>query len=248
MPKNFKLEICLDSVESAIIAQVAGADRVELCANLSEGGTTPSIGMIHAVRQSIYIPLHVIIRPRGGDFNYSYIEFEVMKSDIKEIKQAGADGVVLGILNPDGTIDVERTRELVILARPMSVTFHRAFDMAIDPKQALEDIIKTGADRLLTSGQQKSAMEGIELITTLVEQAGNRITIMPGAGVNEGNIADIIKSTRATEIHMTANSIIPCSMQFLPSHITMGSNPSSGFDIVRTDYDKVKSLVDMEIE
>lgn len=242
------MEICLDSVESAIIAQVAGADRIELCANLSDGGTTPSIGMITAVRQSIYIPLHVIIRPRAGDFNYSYIEFEVMKSDIQEIKRAGADGVVFGILNPDGTIDVERTRELIILARPMSVTFHRAFDMSSEPMQAFEDIIKTGADRLLTSGQQKTAEDGMALIARLVEQAGNRIVVMPGAGINESNIEQLVKTTHANEIHMTANTTIPCNTQFKPSHVSMGRNHNSEFEILRTDYDKVKRLVDMEIE
>jgi copper homeostasis protein len=238
----------LDSVESAIIAQVAGADRVELCANLAEGGTTPSLGIITATRQSIYIPLHVIIRPRSGDFHYTFIEFEVMKSDIQAVKQAGADGVVLGILMSDGTIDVERTKVLVDLARPMSVTFHRAFDMASEPTQALEDVIKTGADRLLTSGQQKTAFEGKELIAKLVEKSRERIIIMPGAGINETNINELINATHANEFHMSANSKIPGKMQFKPTQAAIGSNLVSEFEIIRTDYETVKRIVEKVTE
>jgi copper homeostasis protein len=247
MPRSYKLEICLDSPESAFIAQEAGADRVELCADLYDGGITPSSGMMKLTRQLIHIPLHVIIRPRGGDFCYSDIEFATMKADILEAKEAGVNGVVLGILKPDGVVDIERTKELIALARPMSVTFHRAFDMTLDPRQALEDVITSGADRLLTSGQQKTALEGKELICEFVEKAGSRIIIMPGAGINEGNIAHLFNATHAHEFHMSANIIIPSKMQFKPSHLALGSSHVlSEYEIIRTDPEKVKKLTECE--
>jgi copper homeostasis protein len=157
------LEICIDSVEAAMAAQQGGANRVELCADLLEGGTTPSAGTIHLARRSIDIDLNVIIRPRGGDFCYTPVEFEVMKLDIETAKAAGANGVVIGVLNEDGSVDADRTSELVTLARPMSVTFHRAFDMARDPYQALETLIDLGVDRVLTTGQESSVLEGLDL-------------------------------------------------------------------------------------
>lgn len=156
------LEICIDSVHSAIAAQEGGAVRVELCDNLFEGGTTPSAGCIQLVRENIHIDLNVIIRPRGGDFLYSPLEFEIMKQDIKIAKQLGANGVVLGILNKDGTIDQKRTAELIALARPMTVTFHRAFDVTRDPFEALEQLIDLGVDRILTSGQENTVLEGMD--------------------------------------------------------------------------------------
>ena len=240
---SFILEICLDSAESALIAQQAGADRIELCAALSEGGTTPSIGTIVATRQFIKIPLHVIIRPRGGDFCYSDPEFEIMKADIMAAKQFKAEGVVLGILNPDGTVDVERTKQLIELARPLSVTFHRAFDLTIDPMQALEDIITTGADRILTSGQSPTAVEGAVLIAKLIERAGNRIIIMPGAGLKETNLVAFIQRTGAKEVHMTAGSLVSGQMLYRPDKLSMScKRDQTEFEIVRTDYDKVKRI------
>lgn len=248
MRHSFILEICLDSAQSALIAQNAGADRVELCANLSEGGTTPSLGMLQVTRKLIKIPLQVIIRPRGGDFCYSAVEYDVMRADVIASRQAGADGVVLGILLPNGTVDIARTRELVELARPMSVTFHRAFDMTSDPLQALEDVIKTGADRLLTSGQQKTAILGRDLIIRLIAQAAGRIIIMPGAGINAHNLAEFITATQAKEIHLSAHSITSGQMQFRPTHISMGANPAvSEFELKLTDYDKVKHIKAMSL-
>ncbi len=246
MPKKFILEICLDSVESAMIAQEAGADRVELCANLSEGGTTPSIGTIQLTRKYLHIPGHVIIRPRGGDFCYSDLEFDVMKKDILAAKQLGVDGFVFGILDPDANVDFDRTSELVELAKPQSVTFHRAFDMTSAPFSAMENIIKMGADRILTSGWQQTAEEGILLIALLVEQAGDRIIIMPGSGINERNIVEILKVTHAKEIHMSANTIIHGKMQFKPNHIHMGSDHNlSEFQIKKTDPGKVKRIAEL---
>ncbi|MCK6626819.1 MAG: copper homeostasis protein CutC [Anaerolineae bacterium] len=218
------LEICIDSVESAIAAQEGGANRVELCANLLEGGTTPSAGTIALARKHIEIDLNVIIRPRGGDFLVSEIEFEVMKYDIEQAKQLGANGVVIGLLNADGSVDAARTAALVKLARPLSVTFHRAFDMARDPYEALETLISLGIDRVLTTGQESSALEGLDLITELVRQAANRIIIMPGlsSGVSEQTVRKIVSQSGAREIHTTASVSLDSGMTFRNPRSFMG--------------------------
>ncbi|MBT4499813.1 MAG: copper homeostasis protein CutC, partial [Gemmatimonadetes bacterium] len=182
-------EACVDSVASSVAAQQGGADRVELCADLIEGGITPGAGTIQLVRSRLTIPLHLLIRPRGGDFCYTDDEFEVMCIDIEQARTLGAGGVVLGLLHPDGSIDRERTALLVEHARPLSVTFHRAFDMARDPHQSLNLLIDLGIDRLLTSGQEATALEGADLIAALVQQAQNRIAIMAGGGITEENAA-----------------------------------------------------------
>ncbi len=212
MPQNILLEICLDSVESAVAAQEGGAHRVELCANLDVGGTTPPFSLIEEVRKRISIKLHVMIRPRGGDFCYSAQEFELMKNDINQAKQLKVDGVVFGILTKEKIIDSERCRRLVELAKPMSTTFHRAYDEVTEPFYALEDIVACGFDRLLTSGQKASATEGVELIALLVQKAGNRIAIMPGAGIHQGNINDIIVHSGINEVHIgtgvTKNGVV----------------------------------------
>jgi copper homeostasis protein len=198
------LEVCVDSVESAVAAQRGGAKRVELCGDLVEGGTTPSVGTIEIVRKNLSIAVHVMIRPRGGDFRYSDFEYEVMMRDIAAAKRLDADGVVLGILTAKGNIDVKRTRALVKAARPMSVTFHRAFDVAKNPLSALEDLIEIGIDRLLTSGQRKTALAGSALIARLIKRAGGRIVIMPGCGINAANAQSIIEKTGATELHVAS--------------------------------------------
>ena len=222
---NFKLEICADSVESSINTQTAGADRVELCANLYEGGTTPSFGTIASARENLSIQLHVLIRPRGGDFLYNDTEFDIMRRDIDLCGEAGVDGIVTGILRSDGSIDIERTQRLIELAHPMSVTFHRAFDMCSDPVRGLEDIISTGASRVLTSGQKNKAPEGIELITRLVKLAGKRIVVMPGSGLNESNIAAIARKTGASEFHLSATNRTDSNMTFRREGISMGGVP-----------------------
>jgi len=219
---NKILEICIDSPQSAVYAQAGGADRVELCDNLYEGGTTPSTGMIKIIRSLIDIKLHVIIRPRGGDFLYSNDEFSIMKEDIKSVRDLGSDGVVLGILEKDGNIDIDRTMKLVELAKPMSVTFHRAFDMSPEPFKALDDIIETGADRLLTSGQANSVIDGLDLLRSLKEYAGNRIIIMPGAGINKNNLAEVVKKSEANEFHLTARKTRPSLMEYQKQGIYMG--------------------------
>jgi copper homeostasis protein len=203
MSREFLLEACVDSVEAAVAAQAGGAGRVELCANLLEGGCTPSAGTIQLARDRLHIKLHVIIRPRGGDFCYSEAEFETMKLDIALSKQTGADGVVVGLLHPDGTVDAERTAELIALARPLSVTFHRAFDMTLDPYAALETLIDLGVDRILTTGQEASALEGLDLIADLTRRAGDRVIIMPGisGAISERNLRRIIEATGIPEMH-----------------------------------------------
>ncbi len=173
------IEICLESVESVIAAEKGGADRVELCSDLFEGGLTPTIGTVRTAKKLTEIKINVMIRPRGGDFCYSDEEFEVMKEDIKALKDTGINGIVFGILTPDGDVDMKRSAELIELARPLSVTFHRAFDMTRDPYKALEDLISLGVDRILTSGQEATVPEGAELLSELVRIAGDRVIITP---------------------------------------------------------------------
>ncbi len=222
MADKLMLEICADSVTSCGAAEQGGAGRIELCANLFEGGTTPSAGTILVARQQTSLPIFVLIRPRGGDFCYTPEEFAVMQQDIQVAKNAGANGVVIGILSPDGSVDLKRTASLIQLARPMSVTFHRAFDMVADPEQTLQQLIDLGVDRLLTSGQEKSALEGSELIAKLVKLAGNQLVVMPGGGITHRNIARIRRETGAREFHLTAREKIPSTMIYRNAHAFMG--------------------------
>jgi copper homeostasis protein len=208
-------EVCANSFQSAIAAMLGGADRIELCAQLEEGGITPSAATIKLVNEYFTKPAFVLIRPRGGDFVYDDTEFWVMKEDIAIAKLFGSKGVVIGILKPNGDIDIERTAELVSLARPMQVTFHRAFDRAREPLKALEDVIKTGADRILTSGQANSALEGKELLKTLVQKANGRIIIMAGAGINPRNVSEIIEYTGITEVHASCSTTKKSKMEFI---------------------------------
>jgi copper homeostasis protein len=241
---NFNLEICVDSLESAINAQIAGTDRVELCDNLIEGGTTPGFGTIISARNNLNIGLNVIIRPRGGDFLYTDLEYDIMRRDIDICGEYGVDGIVLGILRSGGAIDVERTAKLIELAQPMSATFHRAFDMCSDPVKGLEDVIVSGANRLLTSGQKDKAQEGVELISKLVNQAGNRIIIMPGSGINESNIASIARITRAKEFHLTGRKVIDSDMIFRRNGISMGGVTGiSEFSRKVADPEMIKSII-----
>ncbi len=201
MPRRILFEACVESTVLAIAAEKGGADRIELCADLDIGGVTPPQPMIAETRRLLNIPIHVLIRPRGGDFCYSNEEFELMKSGILFAKNAGVNGMVVGILNKDKTVDVERTRILTELARPMSVTFHRAFDETPGPHRALQDIVGMGIERLLTSGQKPTAEEGVSLIGELVQRSADRLKVMPGGGVNGSNARMIIESTGVREIH-----------------------------------------------
>jgi copper homeostasis protein len=215
-------EICVDSVEGVRAAKAAGATRVELCASLIEGGITPSRGMIRAARRVDGIKLHVIIRARGGDFLFSDDEFAVMAADIETAKAEGADGVVIGQLAADGVIDEARTKVLMALARPMAVTFHRAFDMTPDPFAALETLIGLGVDRVLTSGQEASVLEGLPLITELVKRAGDRIIVMPGGGITARNVERIVSAAKPREIHFAALELESGGMHFRRGHVFMG--------------------------
>jgi copper homeostasis protein len=210
------LEVCADSVESACAAQAGGAFRVELCNDLMEGGITPSFAQIHATRKLLEIKLYVIIRPRGGDFLYSDVEFDIMKEDIKLCGESGCDGVVIGMLDSDGNIDKQRCTDLVQIARhySMGVTFHRAFDRSCNLFKALEDIIDVGCERILTSGGRNSAFEGKEVIRELVDRALGRICIMPGSGIRVENIAEIIKTTRVREFHGTFQNSFESKMYY----------------------------------
>lgn len=243
---EFSLEICVDNIESAISAGEAGADRLELCSALSEGGLTPSYGLIQSVRKNFKARLHVLIRPRGGDFLYSAAEFEIMKKDIDLCREAGADGVVLGILMPDGNIDTERTAEIIEAAKPMSVTFHRAFDLCREPEKGLEDVIASGASRLLTSGQKSSAEEGAGLIRKLVQQAGTRIIIMPGGRLDVTNIERVARRTGASEFHLTGRKDIRSPMHWKVKGIAMG-NPNGVEEYVRkvADREKIKDIINI---
>lgn len=243
---NFKLEICVDTIESALNAQLAGADRVELCDNLIEGGTTPSYGTILSARSNLNIMLHVIIRPRGGDFLYTDSEYDIMRRDIELCGESGVDGIVTGILNSEGKIDIDRTARLVELSRPMSVTFHRAFDMCADPVAGLEAILQTGADRVLTSGQKKSAIEGADIIYNLVNQSNGRIIIMPGSGVDENNIARLVKATGASEFHLTGRMSVDSEMIFRQPGISMsGINGIDEFSRKVADTEKIKRIIEI---
>jgi copper homeostasis protein len=241
---EYKLEICTDNILSAIDAQEAGANRIELCDSLIEGGTTPGHGAISTARSKLGPGLHVIIRPRGGDFLYSDLEYEIMKKDIVFCRSWGVDGIVTGILKSDGSIDTNRTSELARLAWPMSVTFHRAFDVCKDPVKSLEDVIATGAQRLLTSGQEDNAANGAALIRKLVELSGKRIIIMPGSGLTESNIESVARQTGALEFHLTGRKTIESGMSFRKEGIKMGEKSGiSEFQRKVADIEVIKRII-----
>jgi copper homeostasis protein len=209
MQKKYLLEISVETVDAALAAERGGADRIELCADLSVGGVTPSAKFLRAVREKLKIPIFVMIRPRGGDFVYSDTEFAAMKSDITSAKKHRMDGVVLGILRENRCVDIHRTRELVDLARPLPTTFHRAFDECRDLLQVLEDVIRTGAERILTSGGAPNALGGTAMLASLMAGAQGRIVILPGAGINASNIAQVANVTGAREFHSGLSSALP---------------------------------------
>jgi copper homeostasis protein len=239
------LEVCANSATSAIAAQQGGAARIELCENLAEGGTTPSYGQMILARKHLHIKLYVLIRPRRGDFLYTDLEFEVMQADIRTCIEAGCDGVVIGMLKADGSVDKERCTELVRLARQwgLGVTFHRAFDMCADQFQALEDIIDLGCERILTSGGKSTAMEGATVIAHLIEKAAGRIAIMPGSGITENNVADLVHFTGATEVHSSARVKIAGGMQYQNDHILLNDGLTDEYSLDVTSTDRVKEIL-----
>ena len=222
-PSRILIEVCVDSVTSAIAAERGGADRIELCSSLIEGGVTPSAGLIETVRAAVSLPLHVMIRPRAGDFCYESEEIEIMRRDIAIAKNLGANGLVFGILTPDGEIDGERTNQLVEFARPRSVTFHRAFDMTADLFRALDDVCSTGVDRVLTSGGEPSSLPGRGNIAQLIKRAQDRVVIMPGSGIKPENARTLIQATGAKEIHVGLRRSVPSPMIHRNPVVSMGA-------------------------
>jgi copper homeostasis protein len=213
--KRYILEIATSDFETTRSAVEGGADRIELCANLNEGGTTPSYGTIYQCRESFDVMLYPIIRPRGGDFLYTNDEYEIMLHDVKLCKQAGCDGIVIGLLNEDGTIDIKRTAAIIDIAYPMGITFHRAFDRCLDPFEAMEQLIQIGCERILTSGQQPTVNEGIDVITELNKAADHRIIIMPGSGVRKENLKLLAEKTACTEFHSSLRAKEKSKMKFI---------------------------------
>lgn len=238
------LEICANSYTSALAAQNGGAKRVELCDNLAEGGTTPSYAQIALSRRNLNIEIWPIIRPRGGDFLYSDLEFELMKEDIKICKSLNCDGVVTGLLNQDGSIDKKRTLELIELAKPMPIAFHRAFDMSNNKEKALEDLVELGIVRVLSSGGASSAILGASTLAQLIKQANGRIEIMPGSGVNENNIVELMTKTGAHSFHGTLKDFVSSKMEYQNTQSKMGINDDE-YKYELTSADRVKKLVDL---
>ena len=213
----------MDSVESAIAAKGAGAHRIELCSGLCIGGLTPTVGLLEAVKQShVNLPIFVMIRPRAGDFLYSDHEFKVMKEDMLALKHSGVDGFVFGILKSDGTLDVERNRELIQIARPLPTTLHRAFDMTADLQQSLSEAISCGFSRILTSGGKQSVEEGASVVKTLVDAAGNNLIVMAGSGISEKNVTTVLRLTGCKEFHCSGKVDIPSQMAFKRPNVSMG--------------------------
>ncbi|KAK9963927.1 hypothetical protein ABG768_005146 [Culter alburnus] len=270
MSDGLLMEVCVDSVESAINAERGGAGRIELCCNLLEGGTTPSTGLLQVVKENVRIPVYVMIRPRGGDFLYSDWEVEVMKRDIEQMKSHRADGLVFGALTEDGRVDTELCMELLAASRPLPVTFHRAFDMVHDPVVALEALVSLGFERILTSGCDSSALEGLPVIKRLVEQfyftvpdrqrwsvhggrshasdrftitAKGRIAIMPGGGITERNLQRILEGSGSQEFHCSARSSKDSSMKFRNCNVSMGGALSvPEYAVKVADVTKVRTL------
>jgi copper homeostasis protein len=241
-PGKVLLEICVDSVESAAASERGGADRVELCAGLPEGGTTPSAGMIAAVRKKIAIGLNVMVRPRGGDFCYSTDEFGIMQRDILIARQLGANGVVFGILNTDGKVDSGRMRHLVDMARPLKVTCHRAFDMARDLEEALEDLAEVGVDRLLTSGGKKSAVDAMPTLKQLVQQAHGRLSVMACGELSIANVKAVIAYSKISEVHAGLGTSVTSAMKFRNQKIEMGTLTNSEYQHVVVTESSVREL------
>ncbi len=241
--QSLTFEICTDSIKSVQNAAKAGAHRVELCDNLLEGGTTPSMGMIEMALAVKGVEVFVIIRPRGGDFFYSEEEFRVMELDVIRAREAGAHGIVSGLLLPNGDIDVERTARLMKHARGLPFTFHRAFDVCRNPAQALNQLIDLGVNRLLTSGAEPTAIEGKAMIAKLVQQAGNQIIIMPGSGINPGNIAQLIESTGAREFHFSARKAFPSKMTFANPRVSMSPRGKNDREIIFSDVENIRFTI-----
>lgn len=237
-----KVEICANSYESAINAEKAGADRIELCTELAVGGITPSYGLIKKVIEDVSIPVNVLIRPRSGDFSYSDAEFDIMKQDILFCKEQGCNGIVSGVLKIDSTIDVPRTKELIEFSNSLSFTFHRAFDWVDSPQKAVETLVKLGIQRVLTSGQEISAISGIRLLKKLHQQCGDRLIILPGGGINKENVLQF-KAAGFKEVHFSATKLHKTL-----NTVKVSMHSDRFFDetkIAISDFDQIKKIINL---
>lgn len=237
----YTLEVCVDSVESAIAAERGGASRFELCGHLITGGVTPSYELFLKIREVTHTPVNVLIRPRFGDFCYSEYEYEIIKREILWFKEHGASAAVIGVLKEDGDLDVERMKELIALARPMKVTLHRAFDVCRDAKKTLQEAMELGVDTILTSGQESSALKGAALLRELTEIAGDRLEILVGAGVSDQNLPELIEKTGAKSFHLSGKTVLESRMKFRREGVPMGLPGISEFEIWQTDENTIKS-------
>jgi copper homeostasis protein len=243
-----KVEVVVYNIESALKALEGGADRVEVCADPGAGGTTPSPGVVEVIRKNVSIDVYAMIRPRGGDFFYSSYEFHAMKRDLYHFQRLSVDGVVVGMLNEDGTIDKKRCTEFIQRARPLKVTCHRAFDRTVDPFQALEDCIEVGFDRILTSGQRNTALEGASLLAALQQKANGRIVIMAGSGVNEKTVGEMVRISGVNEIHFSATTYRKSTMRYINDGVSaMGSGPEHEFEVRTVDSAKISLIRNLAI-
>jgi len=246
MSADRKLEICCYSLESALLAGKSGADRIELCDNYPEGGTTPSYATIKMAVEMLSIPVNVIVRPRGGDFLYTDIEYESIKKDVAAIKAMKTNGIVVGFLKANGEINLERIIEIVNIAKPLEVTFHRAFDMCRNQLEALEQLKWAGVKRILTSGAKMKAMDGTNLISEMVKRAEGEIIIMPGSGINENNISELLKQTGASEFHSSAKKFIQSRMNYFNEFISMGGTADvNEYSVVSVDAASIKKMAEI---
>lgn len=241
--ENYILEACVDSVESALAAAQGGATRLELCSNLIIGGTTPSPWLFKEIRKHTDIRIHALIRPRFGDFCYTDPEFAIIKQAVADFRELGAEGVVFGILKPDGTLNMEQMKELMDAAGDMSVTLHRAFDVCADPYRALDQAVELGIDTILTSGQKNVCIEGAELLRELVEKSGDRITIQVGSGVSAEVIRQMYPLTHARAYHMSGKVTLDSAMEYRREGVNMGLPTLSEFEVWRTDPEKIREAI-----
>lgn len=243
--KNYTLEVCADSVASAVAAQEGGTDRIELCSALVIGGLSPSYAMFREVKKQVDLPIRVLLRPRFGDFCYDDYEFQTLKEEVFAFREMGADGVVIGILNPDGTLNIEQMKALVQCARPsrrngMKITLHRAFDVCCNPYEALEQCIQLGVDTILTSGQKNSAWNGRDLLKELIGLSQGKIEILAGAGINPDVIEQLIQYADVTSFHMSGKRVIDSRMEFRREGVPMGIPGLSEYDIWMTDKELIR--------
>ncbi len=246
--QKYLLECCVDSVESAIAAQKGGADRLELCGNLIIGGTTPSVELYRAVRRNTDIPIHVLLRPRFGDFLYTAYELEILYEEVKLFSSEGADGLVIGCLKPDGELDIEAMKRMIEFGKGRKITLHRAFDVCRNPLKALEQAIELGVDTILTSGQENSCMKGMHLLNTLqkkIEEEKKSICIMAGGGVNAQVIKSFLEKTSLSTFHMSGKITIPSKMIYRNERVNMGLQGISEYEIWRTEEENIKKAKDV---